>query len=435
MTLSRRRFLTATTLATVAASTFATPAIFGAERTKKYRTALVGSGWWGMNILNTAIRTGTIEPVALVDVDRRHLDPALRSVEASTGLLPKGFNDYRDMLEEIKPEIVIDATPDHWHALVTTDSCKAGAHVFTEKPTGHTVNESIAMVRIARETNRTVQVGTHRRVSPHNIAAMEFLRSGRLGKIGSIRAFVHYQGGPGTRAPDEPVPEGLDWEMWCGPAPRVPFNRRIHPRGFRHFLNFANGQLGDWGIHWLDQVLWWSEEQYPKSVASTGGRFIREDNSDGPDTQFTVYQFDNFSLTWEHRMYAGNPPEKHYVGLYFYGTGGVLHLGWQDGWSFYPSAGRNAEPTERMAPQLDRPDDQNIFPLWMDFIESIETGRKPVSDIEHGHRSTTMALLGMLALKLGRGIVWDGVNQTIPNDPEAQKLLSREYRAPWVYPR
>jgi predicted dehydrogenase len=387
-----------------------------------------------MNILNTAIQTGTALPVALVDVDRRHLDPALKSVEEATGTMPKGFKDYREMLDEIKPEIVIDGTPDHWHALVTIDSCKAGAHVFTEKPTGHTINESIAMVKTARETDRKVQVGFHRRVSPHNIAAMEFLRSGRLGKIGSIRAFVHYQGGPGRVTPNEPVPEGLDWDMWCGPAPLMPYNRAMHPRGFRNFLNFANGQLGDWGVHWMDQVLWWSEEQYPKSVASSGGRFIREDNSDGPDTQFTVFQFDNFSLTWEHRMYAGNPPEKHYVGLYFYGTGGCLHLGWQDGWSFYPSAGRNAEPAERMEPQLDKPDDQNIAPLWMDLIESIETGRKPVCDIEHGHRSTTMSLLGMLSLKLGRGIVWDGVNQTVPNDPEAQKLLSREYRAPWVYP-
>jgi predicted dehydrogenase len=291
------------------------------------------------------------------------------------------------------------------------------------------------MVKTTRETNRTVQVGFHRRVSPHNMAAMAFLRSGRLGTIGSIRAFVHYQGGPGRPTPDSPVPEELDWDMWCGPAPLVPFNTRIHPRGFRNFLDFANGQLGDWGVHWLDQILWWSqEEQYPKSVASTGGRFIAQDNSNGPDTQHAIFQFDNFSVTWEHRQYAGNAPEKHYIGLYFYGTGGTLHLGWQDGWTFYPSGRVNVEPAEHMPPQLDRPDDENIAPLWMDFIESIETGRKPVADIESAHRSSTMALLAMLSLKLGRGIVWDGVNQTIPNDPEAQKSLSREYRAPWVYP-
>jgi len=388
-----------------------------------------------MNILNTAIQTKTIDPVALVDVDKRHIDSSLKSIGESTGASPKTFGDYREMLEEIKPEIVINATPDHWHALITIAACKAGAHVYVEKPISHTVNEGIAMVKTARETKRVVQVGTHRRVSPHNMAAMEFLKSGKLGKIGSIRAFVHYQGGAGRPNPNSPVPEGLDWDMWCGPGPLVPFNTSMHPRGFRNFMDFATGQLGDWGIHWLDQILWWSqEEQYPKSVASSGGRFIAEDNSDGPDTQHAIFQFDKFSVTWEHRRYAGNPPERHHIGLYFYGTQGVLHLGWQDGWSFYPSGNMNVEPAEHMAPQLNKPDDQNIDGLWKDMIECIETGRTPVCDIEKGHRSTTMALLGMLSLKLGRGIVWDGEKQIIPNDPEASKLLAREYRAPWVYP-
>jgi predicted dehydrogenase len=434
MTLSRRKFLTASALAAVA-STLPAPAVFGQTTNKKYRVALVGTGWWGMNILNTAIQSKTVEPVAMVDVDKNQLDPAIKKIEESTGTAPKSFRDYREMLEQVKPDIVINATPDHWHALVTIAACKAGAHVYLEKPISHTINEGIAMVKTARETKRTVQVGTHRRVSPHNVAAMEFLKSGKLGKIGSIRAFVHYQGGAGSKEPDSPVPEGLDWNMWCGPAPLVPHNRRIHPKGFRNFMNFATGQLGDWGIHWLDQILWWSqEEQYPKSVASSGGRFIAEDNSDGPDTQHTIYQFDKFNVVWEHRRYAGNPPEKHHIGLYFYGTRGVLHLGWQDGWSFYPSGNMNVEPTEKMAPQLNKPDDQNIDGLWSDFISCIESGKQPVCDIEHGHRSTTMALLGMLSLKLGRGVVWDGVKQTIPNDPEAQKLLARTYRAPWVYP-
>jgi predicted dehydrogenase len=189
------------------------------------------------------------------------------------------------------------------------------------------------MVKTARETKRTVQVGTHRRVSPHNVAAMEFLRSGKLGKIGSIRAFVNYQGGAGRTEPDSPTPEGLDWNMWCGPAPLAPYNKKMHPKGFRNFLNYANGQLGDWGIHWLDQILYWSEEQYPKSVASTGGRFILEDNTDWLDTQHVVYQFDKFNVVCEHRLYSGNSPERHNIGVYFYGTKGTLHLGWLDGWS------------------------------------------------------------------------------------------------------
>ncbi|MCL2710745.1 MAG: Gfo/Idh/MocA family oxidoreductase [Planctomycetaceae bacterium] len=435
MTISRRKFLTASTMLAVA-STLPAPAILGAQRDKKYRTALVGSGWWGMNILNTAIQSKTVEPVAIVDVDTWHREGAIKSVEESTGTAPKGFNDYREMLEQIKPEIVINATPDHWHALITIAACNAGAHVYVEKPICHTVNEGIAMVKAARDTKRTVQVGTHRRTSPHNMAAMEFLKSGRVGKIGSIRAFVHYQGGAGRAEPDSPVPDGLDWNMYCGPAQLVPFNRKMHPRGFRSFYNFANGQLSDWGIHWLDQILWWSqEEQYPKSVASTGGRFVLEDNTDTPDTQHVVYQFDKFNVSWEHRQYSGNPPERHHIGIYFYGTRGTFHLGWQDGWSFYPSGNDKVEPSERMAPQLDKPDDQNIAPLWANFIECIESGQTPISDIERGHRSTTMALLGQLSLKLGRGIVWDGEKQVIPNDPEASKMLARDYRSPWVYPK
>ncbi|MDR0869182.1 MAG: Gfo/Idh/MocA family oxidoreductase [Planctomycetaceae bacterium] len=430
---TRRRFLQVAAL--TAASAFAAPAVLGADKNKKYRLALVGSGWWGKNIFNTALASKTVEPVAVVDVDKRQLETGIKASEDGTGITPKRFTDYREMLEQIKPDIVINATPDHWHPLITIAAVHAGANVYVEKPVCHTVNEGIAMVKAARETGKKIQVGTHRRVSPHNQQAIEFLRSGRAGEVGHIRAFVHYQGGAGSPAPDEPVPDGLDWNFWCGPAPLVPFNPRIHPKGFRNFLNFGNGQLGDWGIHWLDQITWWAGDNvYPKSVASTGGRFIAKDNSDGPDTQTVIYQFDNFDLEWEHRRYSGNPPEKHNIGVYFYGTKGTLHLGWQDGWSFYPSQDCNGTPAEHGDPKLDKPDDQNIAGLWANFIDSIEKDRLPVCDIEKGHRSTTLALLGMLSLKLGRGIVWDGEKQVIPNDPAAAKLLSREYRAPWKYP-
>jgi predicted dehydrogenase len=431
MNITRRKFL-ATSALTAA---FAAPAVFGAEKNKPYRTALVGSGWWGMNILNAAVASKTAVPVALVDPDQKQFESALKRIKESTGLEPKTFVDYREMLEQVKPDIVINATPDHWHALVTIAACQAGAHVYLEKPISHTINEGIAMVKTARETQRMVQIGTHRRVSPHNISAMEFLKSGKLGKIGHVRAFVHYTGGPGKPTDDSPIPDGLDWNLWCGPAPLVPFNTRLHPRGFRNFMDFANGQIGDWGVHWLDQVLWWSEEQSPKNVASTGGRFVKEDNTNSTDTQNVVYQFDKFDLVWEHRLYAGNPAEKHNIGVYFYGTNGVLHLGWQDGWTYYPS-GYNKEAAEHVEAKLDKPDDQNIAGLWADFVESIETpNRLPVCDIEKGHRATTLALLGVLSQKLGRGIIWDGDKQTIPNDPEAVKFLAREYRKPWKYPK
>ena len=288
------------------------------------------------------------------------------------------------------------------------------------------------MVNAARRHGKKVQVGTHRRVSPHNVAGMEFLKSGKAGHIGMVRCFVHYGGNAGTVTPDEEPPAGLDWDMWCGPAPLNSFNPRIHPRGFRQFLDYANGQIGDWGIHWLDQVLWWTEEKWPRHVYSTGNRFIKKDNTDAPDTQVATFEFEDFTCTWEHRMYAANNAEKTNIGCYFYGTEGTFHMGWQDGWTFYP-ADRNKEPIH-MDHQLEEPDGQNIRGLWEDLVQSIESDKIPVCDIEIGHRSTNMSLLAMLSMRLGRSIHWDGEAERIPGDQEANALLRREYRGPWEYP-
>ncbi len=431
MAVTRRSFLAASA---VAGAAFAAPAVHGADKNHRYRTALVGSGWWGMNILRTAIEAGRSNVVAMCDVDSNQLDPAVTEIEQKTGAAPKKYKDYRELLEKEKPEIVIVGTPDHWHPLCTIAAVNAGAHVYVEKPISHTIAEGRAMVQAARANNRVVQVGTHRRASPHCISAQKFMKEGKLGKIGMVRAFVLYAGGPGTPEPDSDPPPGLDWDMWCGPGPLRPFNKRIHPKGFRAFLDYANGTLGDWGIHWMDQILWWSEEQqYPKSVHSTGGRHIKEDNTDAPDAQVVNYEFDGFTVAWEHRQFGGNAAEKHNVGCYFYGTEGMLHLGWLDGWTFYPT-GRSREPIHEEA-QLHLPDQQNIPELWENFLACIESGQKPISDIEFGHRSTTMSLLGMLSLKLGRSVRWDGEKEVIPGDDEANRLLRREYRQPWQYPQ
>jgi predicted dehydrogenase len=430
MSITRRHFLAATA---AAGATAAAPAIHGAEKSGKYRTVLIGSGWWGMNILRTAIEADQAHVVAMCDVDQSQLDKAHAQVEQLTGTSPKKYTDYRDLLKEQKPEIAIVATPDHWHPLITIAACEAGAHVYVEKPVGHTVLEGRAMVNAARSANRVVQVGTHRRVSPHNMWAMKFMKDGKLGKIGMVRAFVHSGGGPGTPTPDAEIPAGLDWDMWCGPAPLRPFNPAIHPKGFRQFLDYANGTLGDWGIHWMDHVTWWTDELAPKAIASFGGRHIREDSTDSPDNKVVQFDYESFTAVWEHRRYAGNNAEKHPLGIYFYGTEGTMHIGWRnDGATFYPRYG-NKEPIN-VPPQLHKPDDQNIPELWADFLAAIKEKRHAVCDIEIGHRSTSLSLLGMLSLKLGRSIAWDGEKETCPGDDEANALLRREYREPWAYP-
>jgi predicted dehydrogenase len=403
-----------------------------AQPRRKYRTATIGTGWWGMNITREAMASGECQVVALADVDENQLNPAAAEVEKLSGDQPKKYHDFRDLLAREKPEIVIVGTPDHWHPLVMIDAVKAGAHVYVEKPISHTILEGRAMVNAARAANRVVQVGTHRRVSPHNVSGMEFLRSGKAGKIGMVRAFVHNAAGPGSRTPDSDPPAGLDWDFWCGPAPKRQFNKSIHPRGFRYHLDYANGTLGDWGIHWFDQILWWTEEKWPKRVFSTAARHIKQDSADAPDTQVVTYEFEGFTAVWEHRQYAGNYAEKTTLGAYFYGTEGTFHMGWRDGWTFYPADPK--KPLMHVEPKLNDPDSQNIRELLADFLQSVKTGRRPACDIEIGHRSTVMSLLGMLSWRAGRSVQWDGAKERVAGDEAANRLLRRPYRAPWKYP-
>lgn len=428
--MQRREFIKTSSAASMAFA--AGPLIRISGQQKIYKTALIGSGWWGNNILRCAVQAKQSKIVALCDVDQTFLNSTAETVRKLNGDNPKLYRDYRELLSKEKPEIVIVATPDHWHPLIAIAAMEAGAHVYVEKPICHTINEGKAMVKAARNTQRMVQVGTHRRASPHNVSGMEFLKSGKAGKIASVRAFVHYPGGPGTVTPDSEAPSTLDWNMWCGPAPLKPFNTTIHPKGFRGYLDYANGQLGDWGIHWLDQILWWSEEKHPKKVYSTAHRFIRKDNTDAPDTQQVMFEFESFTASWEHRQYAGNNAEKTNIGCYFYGTEGTFHMGWLDGWTFYPADDKKAPIHQD--PKLDEPDQQNIAALWANFLTSIETKKLPMCDIEIGQRSTNMSLLGMLSAKLGRGVSWDGSKGIIEHDPEANKLLSRAYRGEWKYP-
>ena len=433
---NRRHFITAS----AAALTLPSFHLFGADANKTYRTAIIGSGWWGMNILREAIASRRIKVCAVCDAHEDVASNAADEINGLNGDNPKTYKDFRDMLAKEKPEIVIIATPDHWHALQTIACCQAGAHVLVEKPTGHTIGESQAMVKAAREGGVVVQVGLHRRIGPHHVEAMNFLKSGAVGKVGMVRVFAHSKGFFEEPRPNSKVPEGMDWDLWCGPAPLRPFNTKLHPGGWRNFLDYANGTMGDWGVHWLDQILWWSGEKGPKKVFCTGGRNIagpailndKEQTTDSPEHQVATFEFEQFTAVWEHRKFAGNDSEKHGIGAYFYGEKGVLHIGWRDGWTFHPANPKDGEKHGNH--QLQEPDGHNIALLWADFIDAIDKKRKPVADIESAHRSSCLPMLGMLSHKAGRSIQWDADKEQIIGDAEASKLLRREYRGEWKYP-
>jgi predicted dehydrogenase len=431
MSLTRREFI---------AAGAAAPFILGARYPRKYRTALIGSGWWGKNILKEAIEAGQSKVVALCDVDANAAEVAADQVKDLNGDAPKTYGDFRELLDKEKPEIVIIATPDHWHALITIAALKAGAHVFVEKPTGHTVAESRAMLNAAKDSGKVVQVGLHRRIGPHHVNALKFLKDGGAGSVGMVRLFAHYGGGPEKPTANAPAPEGMNWDLYCGPSKLRPFCRKIHPGGWRQFLDFGNGQLGDWGVHWLDQVLAWTDEKFPKRVYSTGGRQIKgapvltdkEQTTDAPDHQVAVYDFESFTCTWEHRQFADNQAEKHQIGAYFYGTKGTLHIGWRDGWTFHPANAKEKAIHEES--QLQEPDGHNLKLLWADFLESLGGSRAPVASIERAHRSSVLPLLGMISLRVGRSLQWDGEKEQIVGDADASAMLKRPYRGPWVYP-
>jgi predicted dehydrogenase len=232
----------------------------------------------------------------------------------------------------------------------------------------------------------------------------------------------------------------MDWDLWCGPAPLRPFTTKLHPGGWRNFLDYANGTIGDWGVHWLDQVLWWSGEAGPKRVVCAGGRPVAgapvltetEQTSDAPDHQVATYEFEKFTCVWEHRRFAGNDNEKHRIGAYFYGTKGVLHIGWRDGWTFYPTT--KGAKTEHEDSQLQEPDGHNLTLLWSDFMSAIDQRRAPVAGIELAHRASVLPLLGMISWRTGRSLAWDAATEQIIGDADAARLLHRPYRAPWIYP-
>ncbi len=428
--MNRRRFIYGSAIGSMALGAF--PNIILARRHKVYSVALIGTGWWGMNILNAAIASGTVKVVALCDVDQKMMGEALEKVKTQTGDTPALFTDFREMLHKQKPEIVIIATPDHWHALPAVEALKSGCHIYLEKPISHTIDEGKAIVAAQKKYGKVLQVGLHRHIGPHNVAGMEFIKSGKVGDIKLVQAFVNYQYNERAPKPDEQPPDTLDWDMYCGPAKLLPYNPGIHPRGFRNYLEFSNGMCADWGVHWMDQILWWSEEKQPKCVHSTGGVFDQTSSADAPDWQVATFEFESFTAQWEHRRIGSNTIDKHPYGVYFHGTKGTFHLGWIDGWTFYPAA--KGEQEVHMDHTLHMPDHQNIPELWADLITSIETGKKPVADIQNSQYATNMSLLAMMSYKLGRSVTWDGDKQIVLNDPEAEKLMRREYRGPWEYP-
>jgi predicted dehydrogenase len=413
------------------------------------RVGLIGCGWYGKTDLFRLLQVTPVRVVSLCDVDRSMLAGAAERVAERQGAdsVPRLYGDYREMLRQRDLDMVLVATPDHWHALPAIAAMQAGADVWVQKPISVDVLEGQAMVAAARKYGRVVQVGTQRRSTPHIVEARDLVRAGRLGKIGLVETYSYYHMRSRANPDDSPPPENLDYEMWTGPAPMRPYNRLVHPRGWRLFSEYGNGILGDMCIHMLDMARWMLDLGWPRSVASTGGILVDvESKSNVPDTQTATFDFENVNVVWQHRTW-GHPADADYPwGATFYGERGTLKVS-VNGFDFIPLGNDEAPirrdvrmeldeyPVDRTEPDLERHVAPAIREHFRDFLRAIETRGRPVSDIEEGHISTASCILANHALTLGRTLAWDAQAERVIDDEEANRLLARPYRSPWVHPR
>jgi predicted dehydrogenase len=401
----------------------------------RIRLGLIGSGKQGVSNMKYFIDQG-VEAVAICDVYETNLAKGLTAAGGSA----KSYKDFRQLLEDKSIDMVINATPDHWHALATVAAFQAGKDVYTEKPTATTIEESKKMVEAARKYKRVVQCGTWQRSNVHFQKAIEAIQDGIIGKVTFAKTWNYaniYPEGIGN-PPDSDPPAGLDWDFWLGPAPKVPFNvNRFGILGdrwatFRYFYDYAGGWVGDWCVHLLDIVHWAMKVDGPTAVSASGSKVYLKDNSDVPEVLQITFDYPGFICTYENRLCNSNSMYGKGGGTEFHGTDGTMFVD-RSGYQVFPESAKfhDKEVGRTAAVQMSQVDD-GLALHAANMLDCMHTRKTPASDIENCHRTSSACLLGNIALRTQERIVWDAANQKMTvGSAKAQKLLDREYRAPW----
>jgi predicted dehydrogenase len=385
--------------------------------------------------------------VALCDVDSAILDEAavLTSQRQKNGKEPRKYSDYEKMLDAEGLDIAIVGTPDHWHALPMIAACKAGADVYVQKPISVDFIEGEAMVTAARKYGRVVQVGTQRRSTPHLLEARDkYIKTGRLGKIGTVAIHSYYRGRQSVKNKLVVPPTTLDYDRWCGPAPVGPYYENMLPVKWRAFKNYGNGQIGDLCVHYFDLARYFLDLGWPKRVSCSGGTFVDTENvATIPDTQDAVFSYDNLNVTWTNRCW-GKPPESDYPwAIFFYGSEGTLKMDLKK-YEFIPSGKGETEkgtflkePFSDLAKREARFDKATCGATrrhLKNFFDCVKTRETPVADILEGHISSASCILANNAMEIGDGFELDSNSGRPIGNNKADDLLARPYRDPWRHP-
>jgi predicted dehydrogenase len=413
-----------------------------ASASDRLAMGFIGMGGRGYYLLRQTLNGDLADVVAVCDVAQANMDQAAEFVKKKQKRDPQKFQDFRKLLEMKEVQAVLIATPDHWHPLQTILACKAGKDVYVEKPISHNIAEGLAMIKVVRETKRICQVGLMQRSGDDFIAATEYIRSGKLGKVAFARAWYVKKREDMGNPPDGDPPAGLDWDLWLGPAPMVKFNparyRIEFPTGpygsWRWFWDYAGGQLCDWGPHMLDVVRWGLGLGMPLSASAGGGKLFFKDCRECPDTLEAVYEYPGVSVLWEHRQWTDRAPEPgRYHGIEFYGDKGTLFID-RTGWEVFPEAGGEKAGKPGEIGKERTADEQHDQKHIANFIECCKSRKDPIMPIEEGFMTTATCQLGNISFRSGTKVAWDDKAKTIVNNPEAMKYFSRPGRGEWKLP-
>lgn len=401
---------------------------------------LIGCNGMGFSDLSSFLKMSDINVIALCDVDESVLQKRTADLEKAGIKKPKWYKDYRKLLENKDIDVVIIGTPDHWHCLQLTDALQAGKDVYCEKPIANSVQEANIMLNYVNSSDRMVQIGQWQRSQPHFVDAIDFVHSGKLGEIRLAKAWA-YQGWmkPVPILPDGTAPEGVDYKMWLGPATQRPFNTNRFHFNFRWFWDYAGGLMTDWGVHLIDYALYGMKAGTPKSVMALGGKFAYPDDaSETPDTLQTVYEYDGFSILWEHAtgIDGGNYGRNH--GIAFIGNNGTLVLDRQ-GWEVIPEEefqGWGKEGIPKMeAMKFDHGGQSGLDLHTQNFMEAVKSrdASKLTAPIKVGYDAALVSHMGNAAFKTGNRIYWDDATGKFKNE-DANQYLMANYQNGWKLP-
>ncbi len=395
----------------------------------KINVGLIGCRSMGWGDLACFMTHPDVDCVALCDIDRNVLESRAGDMEKMRGSRPALYGDYRKLLDRKDIDAVVIGTPDHWHCLQMTDACAAGKDVYVEKPVANSIAECDAMVAAARRYGRVVQAGQQQRSGAIWHKMKKYIDSGKLGRISRVNVWANFNYAAILNpVPDTPVPEGVDFEMWLGPAPERTFNPKRFHGSWRMFWDYGGGLVTDWGVHLLDMALWgMNVKGMPKRVFATGGNFTYPDNyAETFDTLSVIYEFEDFLIQWSNVSIESGPYGKCY-GLEFKGTNGTLVAN-REGWEVIPEHQR----IEAETCQPDNLDRENHVSNFLDCMRRRDADT--ACTIENGSFCAKYAHIGNISARVGEPLTYDDARKTF-HDRRADRLITPEYRKPWKFPK